>query len=204
MLQILSLDIGTDLLPALALGAEPPNTRALARPPMGRHLIDGPLLRRVFLVLGPAEAVMEMTAFVVALLAAGWRPGDSFPTGGALAAASGAAFAAVVIGQMANAFACRSATRWPGALGWAGNRLLVGAVMIELVTLVGFLLIPPVASILDHAAPPVAGLAVAVLTAPVVLFVDAWHKRARARKTPRTGSARRTFFPLVAGRQGLT
>ena len=38
-----------------------------------------------------------------------------FPTGGALAAASGAAFAAVVIGQMANAFACRSApaTRWP-------------------------------------------------------------------------------------------
>jgi magnesium-transporting ATPase (P-type) len=182
VLQILCLDIGTDLLPALALGAEPPNTRALARPPMGRHLIDAALLRRVFGVLGPTEAVMEMTAFLVALLAAGWRPGDSFPTGHALLAASGAAFAAVVVGQAANSFACRSATRWPGSLGWTGNRLLLGAVAVELALLAGFLLIPPVASILDHAAPPAAGLAVAMLTAPAVLAADAAHKRVRAKQ----------------------
>ena len=34
VLQILCLDIGTDLLPALALGAEPPTSRALTRPPI--------------------------------------------------------------------------------------------------------------------------------------------------------------------------
>ena len=180
VLQILCLDIGTDLLPALALGAEPPNTRALARPPVGRHLIDGALLRRVFGVLGPTEAVMEMTAFIVALAAAGWRPGDSFPTGHALMAASGAAFAAVVIGQAANAFACRSATRWPGALGWTSNRLLLGAVAVELVMLAGFLLIPPVADLLDQAPPPAAGFAVAVLAAPALLAADALHKHTRA------------------------
>jgi hypothetical protein len=123
-----------------------------------------------------------MSAFIVALVAAGWRPGESFPTGHALAAASGAAFAAVVIGQMANAFACRSATRWPGALGWAGNRLLVGAVAVELCFLGVFLLVPAVASILDHAAPPLAGFAVALLAAPAVLLVDALHKRARMRR----------------------
>ncbi len=189
VLQILSLDIGTDLLPALALGAEPPNERALVRPPMGRHLIDGPLLRRVFGVLGPAEAVMEMTAFVVALVAAGWRPGESFPTGHALAAASGAAFAAVVVGQMANAFACRSATRWPGALGWAGNRLLVGAVIVEAGALAVFLLVPSVASVLDHAPPPLAGFAVALLTAPAVLLVDAVHKQVRVRRRRSLGAA---------------
>jgi calcium-translocating P-type ATPase len=180
VLQILCLDIGTDLLPALALGAEPPNNRALVRPPMGRHLIDGALLRRVFGVLGPTEAIMEMAAFLVALVAAGWRPAHSFPTGHALLAASGAAFAAVVIGQAANAFACRSATRWPGALGWTGNRLLLGAVAVELAALAGFLLIAPIASVLDHAPPPAAGLLVAALAAPVVLTVDAIHKRRRA------------------------
>ena len=180
VLQILCLDIGTDLLPALALGAEAPNTRALAHPPMGRHLIDNTLLRRVFAVLGPTEAVMEMTAFLIALVAAGWRPAQHFPTGHALLAASGAAFAAVVIGQAANAFACRSATRWPGALGWTGNRLLLGAVMVELAALAGFLLISPVASILDQAPPPAAGLLVAALAAPAVLVADAVHKRARA------------------------
>ena len=187
VLQILALDIGTDLLPALALGAEAPNPSALDHPPMGRHLIDGPLLRRVFGVLGPTEAVMEMAAFVVALMAAGWRPGDSFPTGNALLAASGATFTAVVVGQMANAFACRSATRWPGALGWTGNRLLLAAVAVELAILAGFLLIPPVASLLEHATPPAAGLAVALLTAPAVLAADALHKRARARRHVRDG-----------------
>ena len=185
MLQILCLDIGTDLLPAVALGGEAPNARALARPPMGRHLIDGALLRRVFVVLGPAEALIEMAAFVVALVAAGWSPGVSFPTGHTLAAASGAAFTAVVIGQAANAFACRSATRWPGRLGWASNPLLLGAVAVELAALAGFLLIAPVASLLDQAPPPAAGFAVALLAAPVLLAVDAIHKRARAARRER-------------------
>ncbi|MGQ0432470.1 MAG: cation-translocating P-type ATPase [Microthrixaceae bacterium] len=190
VLQILCLDIGTDLLPALALGAEAPNTSALAHPPRGHHLIDGALLRRVFGVLGPTEAAMEMTAFVVALIAAGWWPGESFPTGAALLAASGAAFAAVVVGQVANSFACRSATRWPGELGWTSNRLLVAAVTVEVALLAAFLLIPPVADLLDHAAPPAAGLAVALLTAPAVLVADATHKRARAgRRRVRDGRA---------------
>jgi hypothetical protein len=139
-------------------------------------------LRRVFGVLGPTEAVMSMAAFLVALVAAGWRPGQSFPTGNVLMAASGAAFAAVVIGQAANAFACRSATRSPRALGWTGIRLLLGAVGIELAALAGLLLISPVASLLDHAPPPAAGLAVALLTAPAVLGADTLHKRARARR----------------------
>ena len=40
VLQILCLDIGTDLLPALALGAEPPSAGVLDRPPERRHVID--------------------------------------------------------------------------------------------------------------------------------------------------------------------
>ena len=181
VLQILALDIGTDLLPALALGAEQPREDALRKPPGGRHLIDARLLRRVFGVLGPAEAVVEMSAFVAALAAAGWRPGEGFPTGHALLAASGAAFAAVVIGQMANAFACRSTTRWPGSLGWGANRLLLSAVVVELVALAGFLFISPLASLLGHAPPPLWGWTVAVLAIPAVLAADAAHKKVRAR-----------------------
>ncbi|MEO8267943.1 MAG: hypothetical protein ABI706_20755 [Ilumatobacteraceae bacterium] len=47
--------------------------------------------------------------------------------------------------------------------------------------LVGFLVIPPVARLLDHAMPPVAGLVVAAMAEPFVLAVDAAHKRARRR-----------------------
>jgi calcium-translocating P-type ATPase len=180
VLQILCLDIGTDLLPALALGNEAPGTGVMRRAPEARHLIDRSLVIRAFGVLGLTEAVVEMSAFVVALVATGWRPGDSFPTGHAFMAASGAAFAAVVIGQIANSFACRSATKSPWTLGWRTNRLLLWAVGVEVVILAVFLVVPPVARVLGHAFPPLAGLAVAVLAAPLVLATDALYKRPRA------------------------
>ena len=185
VLQILALDIGTDLLPAIALGDEAPSPGVLLRPPESRHLIDRALLVRVFGVLGPAEAFAEMTAFLVAMVAAGWRPGNTFPTGHALLAASGAAFAAVVIGQIANVFACRSATRPPWRLGWRTNRLLLWAVGVEMTIVACFLVIPPLARLLKHAFPPVAGLIVVLLAAPLVLAADRFHKSERATRRRR-------------------
>jgi calcium-translocating P-type ATPase len=181
VLQILFLDIGTDLLPALALGAEPADPAVLRQRPRPGHLVDAALLRRVFGVLGSTEALMEMLAFVAALAAAGWRPGDSFPSGHALFAASGAAFMAVVFGQLANAFACRSTTRRPDQVGWGSNRLLLAAVAVELVLLLAFLGVPAIAGALDHAPPPLVGAVVAILAAPAVLAADATHKRLRRR-----------------------
>jgi magnesium-transporting ATPase (P-type) len=182
VLQILSLDIGTDLLPALALGAEAPGRHVLDEPPQRGHLLDRRVVRRVFGVLGPAEALVEMAAFLTTFLASGWRPGDPFPHGSVLLAASGAAFSAVIIGQAANAFACRSASRSPGSLGWTSNRLLLGAVATALLALVGFLYISPVADLLDHAPPSAAGFGVALLAAPAVLLADSIDKRRRARR----------------------
>jgi Cation transporting ATPase, C-terminus len=115
--QVLCLDIGTDILPALALGAEPPASNVLERPSHGYHLLDRAVLLRSFGLLGPTEALIEMIAFVTSMAAFGWRPGMASPAGSEFLTAAGAAFLAVVIGQMANAFACRSTTRWPGALG---------------------------------------------------------------------------------------
>src|SRR6185503_8165216 len=75
VLQILCLDLLTDQLPALALGAEPPSGRAMSEPPHRRRLVDGPLLLRAFGLLGPVEAFVEVAAFTVVLMSLGWRPG---------------------------------------------------------------------------------------------------------------------------------
>ncbi|WP_434994726.1 cation-translocating P-type ATPase [Arthrobacter sp. Ld5] len=183
VLQILFLDIGTDLLPALALGGEKANKRAMDCPPDRRHLMDTRLMVRVFAVLGPVEAVFEMTAFTLTLWLAGWRPGEEFPPVGVLAAASGAAFTTVVLAQLANAFACRSESLPPWRLGWRTNPLMLRAVAVELVALLGFLFIVPVAAMLGHAPPTAAGLLVALLSMPALLAADYWHKRLMHRKT---------------------
>ncbi len=182
VLQVICLDVVTDLLPALALGAEPPSPGLLSRPLTGRHLVDRSLLTRVFGVLGPTEATVELLAFVVGLGVAGWSWGSGPPTEAGLAAASGAAFAAVVLGQVANAQACRSASRPPWRLGWWSNRLLVWALVVQVVLLVVLLAVPPVASLLGQSVPPPAAAAVALAAVPAVLGVDALHLFVRHRR----------------------
>ena len=184
VLQVLALDIGTDILPALALGAEPPGSHTLEQPPIRRHLLDRRLFARAFGVLGPAEAVVELAAFVATFLAAGWRPGDDFPEGDVLLAASGAAFTAVVLGQLANAFACRSTVRPAWAVGWTTNRLLLGSMLAELAMLGVFLYVPPIAELLGQAGPMAAGFGVALLAIPAVIAADTIQKWFRRRRLP--------------------
>ena len=176
VLQILALDVGTSVLPALALGAEPPSPHVLEGPQRRRHLLTGAVFIRSFAVLGPTIASIEMLTFFAAFVIGGWRAGDAYPTGSALDAASGAAFTAVVLGQAANAFACRSTIRPAWRIGRSMNRLLVGAVGVELVLLVVFLL-PPLAGVLGQAFPSTGGLCVAALSIPAVVVVDALQKR---------------------------
>jgi calcium-translocating P-type ATPase len=184
VLQVLSLDIGTDILPALALGAEPPSLRVLREPPEGGHLLDKSVLFRAFALLGPVESLVEIAAFLGVYVAMGWHLGSPFPGGKALLAASGAAFFAVVIGQLANAFACRSATRWPGTLGWSTNRFLLVAVTVEMLLLGVFLFVRPLALLLGQAPPNKTGFLIGMLAFPAVLFADAIQKRWKARYTP--------------------
>jgi magnesium-transporting ATPase (P-type) len=185
VLQVLALDIGTDLLPALALGAEPANRRTMDGPRQRRGLVDGRLMRRAFGVLGAAEAGWSLAAFLTVLLVGGWHLGEQ-PSASLLITASGTAFAAIVVGQLANAFACRSDTRWVGRTGVRGNRLLLTAVGIELVTLLTLLAVPPVARLLGGGWPSPLGWLLAAATAPVVLAADAAHKGLRARSAAPT------------------
>jgi magnesium-transporting ATPase (P-type) len=60
VLQVLALDISTDMLPALALGAEPPNRRIMTGGVLQRRLIDGRLLPRAQLVLGVTEGACAL------------------------------------------------------------------------------------------------------------------------------------------------
>jgi calcium-translocating P-type ATPase len=181
VLQILALDLGTDTLSATALGAEPPHHRVSEVPPTTGRLLDRKVAFRAFGLLGPAEALVAMAAFFGVFLAAGWRPGNDFPDS-AMAGASGAAFATVVLAQTANAFACRSTTRPVWRLALMTNRLLIGAAIIELAIAAVLLLMPQIAGVLGHESPSGPGWAIALASIPVVLVVDATHKAISRRR----------------------
>jgi hypothetical protein len=94
-----------------------------------------------------------------------------------------AASSAAVLGQFANAFVCRRESLWVGAVGWRGNPLLAGAVLVELCLLVEFVAVPPVADLLGQALPALLGWAVAAGAVPAVWLADTVHKRVRVRRS---------------------
>jgi len=187
VLQILALDIGTDTLSAVALGAEPPSRHIIDGPPVGGRLMDRTVVRRAFGLLGPTVALMTMVAFVVSLLAAGWGVGQPWPDDHGIAAASGAAFLTVVLAQTANAWACRSSTRTPRRLGWTTNKLLPVTAAIEVCFALVVVFVGPIADRLGHAPPPLWGWVVGLAAMPLVLAVDALDKYRRVGCASRRG-----------------
>ena len=145
VIQILAVDLGTDMLPALALGAEPPHPDVMKRPPRPRHerLLSWPLLARAYLFLGPLEALAAMAAFFFVLDQGGWRYGEPLAAPVPLyLAATTACLAAIVLGQMVNVFVCRHPTLPAWRFPLLGNRLLLLALAVEAALLLAIVYTP--------------------------------------------------------------
>jgi len=112
VIQILAVDLGTDMVPALALGAERPAADTMRRPPRSRdeRLVDRKLIARAYLWLGVMEATAAMAAFFSVLAAGGWQYGERLlPADPLYLQATTACLASIIVMQVVNVFLCRDA-----------------------------------------------------------------------------------------------
>jgi phosphoglycolate phosphatase-like HAD superfamily hydrolase len=139
VLQILAIDLGTETLPALALGREPAEPGLMNRPPRPRTdgVIDRGLLLRAWGLLGTLSAVLVMTAFLLTLTRGGWHPGDPTAAGSALhhlyQQATTMTFVGIVACQIGTAFAARTDHASLFSVGLLSNPLLLWGIAFELV-----------------------------------------------------------------------
>jgi len=134
IIQILAVDLGTDMLPALALGAEKPTPGVMKQPPrkLKERLLDFPLLIRSYLFLGPIEAIACMFGFFYVLHLGGWIWGTMLPANNMFyLQATTACLTAIIITQIGNVFACRSSRESIFSIGFFSNRLIFGGIMVE-------------------------------------------------------------------------
>ena len=133
--QILAVDLGTDMVPAIALGAERPHAGIMDMPPRPRteRLLNRFLLLRAYLFLGLIEAGIAMAAFFWFLHANGWTWGAPLAwTDPLYRQATTVTFAAIVMAQVANVFACRSEHVSAFRLGFFSNPFILGGIAAEL------------------------------------------------------------------------
>jgi magnesium-transporting ATPase (P-type) len=189
VLQILIIDLGTDLIPALALGMERPEPNILDRQPRkgDQPVLDSGLLLRSFAWLGCLEAILCYAGFSMVFLVnnqgvlfnntiMGWAT-TLFASGQELAPLTSTVFlAGVIVAQVGNALACRSEkgnVRW---LGLFSNRALLIGIGIQILMLFGMIYIPQVSKMLGLTAlPPVYWFWLA-LFAPVLYGLERVRK----------------------------
>ncbi|MBK9516387.1 MAG: cation-transporting P-type ATPase [Anaeromyxobacter sp.] len=198
ILQILAVDVGTDMVPALALGGEPPEPGLMQRPPRRKDapLLDRRLLLRAYLRLGGVQALACMAAYAGVWLAHGVGLDGLRQVAPALLAhaaspevaalqrqATSAALAAIVFCQMGNLFACRS-ERLSFLSVRGKNPLLALGLAVEAAVLVVVLHLPPLQEAFATAPLPWQAWPLLVLGPALLLGVDElvkWVERARLR-----------------------
>ena len=132
-LQVLAIDLGSDVLPALALGAEAPEPDTMARPPRppGEHLFSSEVVRR-FLFLGAIESIGVVFAFF-------WRIHSAHLAFSAFSASNPTyrealtmTQASIVVSQFFNSFAVRTDRESVLRIGLFSNPPLIFAGLLGL------------------------------------------------------------------------
>ncbi|PWV59878.1 cation-translocating P-type ATPase [Plasticicumulans acidivorans] len=189
VIQILAVDLGTDMLPALALGAEPPHPGLMREPPRARRerLLNAPLLLRAYGWLGVMQTLVSLGVFLWLLNAGGWQYGDALGARSPLyLQATSACLVSIVVCQMANLFVCRH----PREAVWHGghNRLLLPALAFELLVILAIVYTSPGQQLFGTAALSVAVWGWAALGALLLLCCEELRKACmRARDRARHG-----------------
>jgi sodium/potassium-transporting ATPase subunit alpha len=145
VIQILAVDLGTDMLPALGLGAEKPDPSVMNHPPRSRQerLLSWPVLARAYLFLGPLEALGALAAFFFVLHGGGWQYGSiPLPSDLLYLQATTACLAAIVLAQMVNVFVCRHPLVPAWRFSLTENPLLVAGLLLEGILLLAIVYTP--------------------------------------------------------------
>ncbi|MCM4084848.1 cation-translocating P-type ATPase [Paractinoplanes hotanensis] len=189
VLQILAIDLGTETVPALALGREQAEPGTMDRPPRSARagVIDRRLLLRAWGLLGVVSAVLVMAGFFGVLWHAGWRPGDPVGAGSPLhhayLQATTMTFAGIVACQVGTAFAARTEHASLRSIGLWTNKLLLAGIAFELVFAAALIYLPPLQAVFGTAA-LTAGQLVALLPMPLAVWgVDELYRWRQRRAT---------------------
>jgi len=187
---VLAIDLGTDMMPAIGLGAEPPEAGLMQRPPRAQKepLLKPSLLARALLWYGLIESIASMSAYFFLNWRFGWPGVPLAPDGTQVyMMATTMTLAGVVAAQVGAVFACRSDRASIFKIGFTTNRLVLVGIGVELALLALLVYVPFLHPIFNTA--PLDGIdwLYVFAWAPVILVVDELRKAFLRRRESKRG-----------------
>jgi len=145
VMQILAIDLGTDTLPALALGMGPSEADVMERPPRAKkeRILNLQVILRGYVFLGIIEAILVMSGYFWVLSNGGWQLGESLPFSDPLyLKATTMVFAGIVTAQIGNLIGCQTTRTSTFKVGVFKNKWIIRGIIFEVLVVLSIVYIP--------------------------------------------------------------
>jgi Ca2+-transporting ATPase len=193
---VLAIDLGSDVLPGLALGTERPEPGVMDQPPRARseRLMSRATLGRVAFI-GAIQSVFAVGGFLYVLLSNGWQWGDaSWMDPSSVhyldyCRALTMTQAAIVAGQVANGFGCRTERESLFKVGLFTNRFLLIGEAVGIAIMCAIAYVPFLQGIFKTAPLTLADWGFLVIAAVTLFFAEEGRKWYLRRKDSRVAAA---------------
>ncbi len=187
IMQVLAIDLGTDMMPAIALGVEQPEEGIMELPPRSQKepLVNRGFMMRALLGYGMIESLAAMAAFFFYYWQTGWTGLPLIGEGIGYQTATTMTLAAIVFTQIGAVFARRTDRASIIRIGFFSNRLILVGIAVELALLCLLSYTPFLHGIFNTAPLSLSQWGFCVLWTPAVLVADEIRKailRGRAKR----------------------
>ncbi|HWP22424.1 MAG TPA: cation-transporting P-type ATPase [Candidatus Cryosericum sp.] len=153
VMQILTIDLGTDMLPALGLGTELPEKGIMDQPPraLKSRLLNGKLFVKAFLWYGLLEGIICMVAYFYANWLHGWPGVPLAATGLVYRQATTMTLASIVFCQIGAVLNCRTERESVFKVGIFKNKRVLFGIVVEILLICALSYVPFLQSIFNTA-----------------------------------------------------
>lgn len=179
VMQILTIDLGTDMLPALGLGTEKPEKGIMNQPPRNQKepLLNRKLMVKAFLWYGILGAMASVFAYFLVNLQNGWPKvalaGEGNPV---YIKATAMALAAIVFAQIGQVFNCRTEKQSVFKVGIFANKQVNFGIVFEILLMIALVYLPPLQSVFHTAAFNISDWLILCIFPPIILIIEEARK----------------------------
>ena len=185
VMQILTIDLGTDMMPALGLGTERPEKGVMDQPPRNQKepLLTRKLVAKAFLWYGMLGSLTSVFSYFVVNMKNGWPAvplaGEGNPV---YIKATAITLAAIVFSQVGAVFNCRTEKQSVFNVGIFSNRQVNFGVVFELFLIMALVYLPPLQFVFHTAALGVSDILLLCVWPPLILLLEETRKALVRRK----------------------
>jgi Ca2+-transporting ATPase len=185
VMQILTIDLGTDMLPALGLGTERPEEGIMDQPPRNQKepLLNKKLIIKAFLWYGMLASIASVITYFFVNIQNGW---PSVPLAGegdpVYLKATAMALAAIVFSQIGAVFNCRTEKQSLFKVGVFANRQVNIGILAEIIIIIALIYLPPLQSIFHTSSLVFSDWLLLCLWPPVIFLIEEARKAVLRRR----------------------